>query len=433
MKKKLLFIGHVYHKTTGSSSFIINLLEDLYDVIAIKIDPTIVVKAEDVLPGNLHEFDLVVLWQIDYLARYFLDRELPTVVMPMYDASSHFAPIHWQSASRCLFVSFSLELHWKICSAGCDSLFLKYFPERRKLDQGCQVTSSKTSDEAVTLYPSQKGLSAFFWERRPDTMINLNTVCSMMKGNISHLHVHQAPDPGFKSTPIPSGLAFDVTRSEWFDNSDDLYREILGHDIYVAPRYAEGIGMGYLEAMSEGRVVIAHDSSTHNEYIRNWDNGILVDFTKPIDLAITQDQVDKIKIIASGDSDRWRKNWSHFYIKLLVEKIADYVEHFESRAAADINKKGFYVGFDALANAHTNQANYYLNLQQLSDISKSSMNSNSREYYKYYKPIIHEINSLIKNGNYNTAISMIKNRIEYYGEDSPYYKLLQQIQVGSYK
>ena len=40
----------------------------------------------------------------------------------------------------------------------------------------------------------------------------------------------------------------------------------------------EGIGLGYLEAMALGKVVVAYDLATHNEYIRDGVNGHL--FTK---------------------------------------------------------------------------------------------------------------------------------------------------------
>jgi hypothetical protein len=86
-----------------------------------------------------------------------------------------------------------------------------------------------------------------------------------------------APDINTLESSNPRG-AFSktkITTSRWFENKNDLEKLMVSRNLYFAPRLSEGIGMGFLEAMADGMVVLAHDSSTHNEYISSWNNGVL--------------------------------------------------------------------------------------------------------------------------------------------------------------
>jgi glycosyltransferase involved in cell wall biosynthesis len=60
--------------------------------------------------------------------------------------------------------------------------------------------------------------------------------------------------------------------------SADQYVSLLGrHNIFVAPRRKEGIGMAFLEAMAMGQCVIAAKDATMTEYIVHGENGLLFD------------------------------------------------------------------------------------------------------------------------------------------------------------
>lgn len=58
--------------------------------------------------------------------------------------------------------------------------------------------------------------------------------------------------------------------------------------VFLAPRYREGIGHPYLEAMSMGKVVIANQDGTMDEYIEHGVNGWLVNYHHPTRLPIDQ-------------------------------------------------------------------------------------------------------------------------------------------------
>ena len=52
-------------------------------------------------------------------------------------------------------------------------------------------------------------------------------------------------------------------------------------NIYIAPRELEGIGLSFLEAMAMGKVIIASNNPTMNEYIIHNQNGYLYDIINP--------------------------------------------------------------------------------------------------------------------------------------------------------
>ena len=51
-------------------------------------------------------------------------------------------------------------------------------------------------------------------------------------------------------------------------------------NIFIAPRYFEGIGWSFIEAMTKGMAVVAFNQPTMNEYIKNGVNGYLIDEKK---------------------------------------------------------------------------------------------------------------------------------------------------------
>lgn len=327
---KLLFVGHSYHGSTGSSQFFRDLLASQCQLDIVAIDPTGIADTERLASLPLQSYAGVILWQIDYLASYFLRRGIHTIVCPMYDASSTLPAKHWAAMKQALIIAFSLELHLRIQAAGVDSLYVRYCPSppRRGTpnhEGSVIITTSITSREN-----SKDGLRVFFWERLPDTAISFANVQRLLdKLNVSHLHVHCAPDPGRCSHHSSKyhSERYEVTTSNWFEDRRDYHDLLKQADIYIAPRYSEGIGMGFLEAMLEGCCVIAHDMATHNEYIENWSNGILVDFTSNPH-QVLQAEAKVIRGIgqkAKQDSEQWSKGWKEFYSGLLLKRIISYI------------------------------------------------------------------------------------------------------------
>ena len=258
---RVLFVDHAMHRATESSGFFTSLLETRFEVSRLYVSP----NGRHAFDWQfVAGFDIVVLWQMDYLAPLFLARGHRTVVVPMYDGSAGLPQVHWACAAGAGFVNFSRALHERVRLLGLDSLLVKYFPEA----------------VAEAELPNFDGLRAFLWQRRPEDGITADLVGRLLGSQMDSLHVHNVPDdPAMTARfPPPSSIGdAPVTVSEWFADRAGYYRVLRDCNVFVCPRMAEGIGMAMVEAMARGMLVVANDLPSHNEYVCNWVNGVLFD------------------------------------------------------------------------------------------------------------------------------------------------------------
>ena len=269
---KILFIGHQFHAKTLSNGFFLNTLKEFFDVTVALVDP------EDVnalaTTATSSQVDLVVLWQMDFLAPIFLARGLRTVVVPMYDGSEQMPDLHWLWAAGAGFVNFSRRLDERIRRLGLRTLRLKYF----------------SRPAANTERPVFDTLRVFLWQRRPEQGINLHLVEKLFGRQITHVHVHDvADDPTIDTAAYlkPTLKNYVLTTSRWLPSKADYHTLMSNCNVYVTPRLTEGIGMGFIEAMGRGMLVVAADAPTHDEYIANWVNGILFNPDAPGEVQVT--------------------------------------------------------------------------------------------------------------------------------------------------
>jgi len=269
---RVLFIGHSYHQKTKSSAFLIELLRNYYEVSALYIDPSALQTIPRRLLSNT-TFDILVLWQIMpslvELRKYLTWQH--TVFFPMYDhfeAMGGMENVIWKEYEDVRIICFSKCLHQQLLTAGYDSNYIQYFPKPRTFDNWGDSQS------------------IFFWQRI--SKLNLSTLATIAKNiDVHHVHWHKAIDPNHIAMPPSSYASYfqtfyknvNLTESVWFSSKDELYKEIEKHAFYLAPRYHEGIGMGFLDAMAMGRCVIANHSSTMNEYIQDGVTGLLFHWT----------------------------------------------------------------------------------------------------------------------------------------------------------
>lgn len=353
--RPILFVDHAYHSTTKSSQFFVDLLQEDFELEFLDIDPSdndnSACKAVEDL--NLNHYSAVILWQIDYLAAYFLDRGCPTIVCPMYDGSGALDPLHWKSIENSLIFSFSLELHWKISQNSANSIYVRYFPPNPLQDKSFNTNNVPSS-----------GLNVFYWERLPNSSINFRNICRLLEDlPIKTFHIHQVPDPGHTSTIIPAYTdKFDINVSTWFEKKSDLYELIAKCDLFIAPRYSEGIGMSFLEAMHLNCCVVAHDMSTHNEYIDNGLNGILVDFNnREMAINLATEDIRMMASKAQQDSINWRDLWINHYKQIVRESINEYIDGFNSQVSS-LNVRRFS-RLASLACAHKDWDRYWSSLR----------------------------------------------------------------------
>lgn len=255
--KKALFVDHAFHQKTRSSDFFIEIVGRGFEVEVYYLTPE---QSAD--PGVLTAAvaaDVIVLWQMDFLAPVFRAMGKPTIVIPMYDGSAGLPDLHWAFASGARFLNFSLRLNERIRLLGGQTMLLRYFPPPAKEKE----------------LPRFDQLNAFFWQRRPDHGVHFDYVDALLGGELDSFHLHNAPDvPGYfprRTADTP----YKFTESTWFKNKSDYEACLASSNVFIAPRASEGIGLALLEAMARGMLVLAHDAPTNNEYISNGINGIL--------------------------------------------------------------------------------------------------------------------------------------------------------------
>lgn len=299
--KKLLFIGHEFHKKTKSSDFMKELLAEKYDVESFYIDPYKISETDfNQITGKT--FDLLILWQVmpslKKLRKYIRFKQC--AFFPMYDNTKTLNSPLWNEYKNCNIINFSKAFHKTCQDGGLSSYYIQYFPKPAEIiDKG---------DEK----------SIFFWQRSDKiTTRTLEKVIDTKE--IETVYLHKSIDPKNKFIPPSKNLERKVVYSSWFDTKEEMQKYIQKSALYFAPRRYEGIGMSFLEAMASGRCVIAPDYPTMNEYIKNGETGFLYNYKKPELLTILnvrEIQKNTAEYIKQG-YEKWEKE---------KYKIFDYIE-----------------------------------------------------------------------------------------------------------
>lgn len=261
---KVAFIAHSYHKKTHSYDFIVDYLKEFFEVD--------ILFEEEWKTGKKFEWEnfddsykAVVIFQMfpDTKEEFDKIKNKNIIYMPMYDhVVGYWNFSKWYLCKNAKIVSFSSTLHKMLTRWGFNSTYIQYFIEPKEFCPG-------NIDEV------------FFWQRI--SKININTLKKIFSNQDVKLHIHKAIDPGHKFVcPTKDDEEkFKITYSEWFDTKAQMQDFIKTKGIYVAPRFSEGIGMSFLEAIAQGKVVIANNQPTMNEYIKNGKTGFLCNFKFP--------------------------------------------------------------------------------------------------------------------------------------------------------
>lgn len=275
--KKILFIADAYHKKTKSCDFLTDYLSEFYEVEVMYCEAQEIKHGFDYTKIS-NEYYCVIFWQNAPRKKVFKKIKHPNVVFfPMYDAVKDwkFRFGKWSTFKNTKIVCFSSTLHKKLKKWGFNSLYVQYFIKPQEFEAGA-------ADEI------------FFWQRR--TKDNFDMLKKLLGDFDAKVHLHGAVDPD-ETLQEPSDSdkeKYQVTFSNWFDSKEEMNQLIKQKAIYVAPRRYEGIGMSFLEAMAMGRVVIANNKPTMNEYIKNGVTGFLCDFAHPKKLKLENiEQIQK--------------------------------------------------------------------------------------------------------------------------------------------
>jgi hypothetical protein len=256
IKPRLLIVDHEFHRKTRSFDFLFTLLEDRFETRKVYLDPEAPIDRETLLDDS----EYVFICQLDFLTPLFIAAGKRVVVVQMYDGSSGLPADHWVLNRQASYLNFSVALHARALEYGASSKLVRFFPDP---DTFPQVKSFKPLD-------------LFFWQRLPGSTVNLSTVGRLLGSQVDSLHVHTPADDGSPFDPsMLDAIKARTTTSNWFATRDEFLDTLARCNVYLAPRLAEGIGHGFLEALARGMVVLAHDAPTHNEYVANGLTGIL--------------------------------------------------------------------------------------------------------------------------------------------------------------
>lgn len=298
--KRLLYIGHEYHAKTKSVAFLLDILQQEYELEFCTVDPLLSTSVDGLSSIEQKTYDVLLCFQV-MPSIVEIKKHLSFkrgVLFPMYDFYYSSTPLDnpiWNEYRDFLTINFSRALHYDLSKAGFCSRYIQYFPK--------PADSFDWGDERAV----------YLWQRVSD--INIYLVDSLL-GNYDYrkIHIHQAIDPGQNLVPIPDNYfkTKEVSLSTWYENSEESRNSISQAAIYMAPRYHEGIGLSFLEAMAMGRCVIAMDNPTMNEYIVHGQSGLLYpmhDPHKPLEGTwdIRYIQRNAYEYVSKG-YDEWEKN-----------------------------------------------------------------------------------------------------------------------------
>ena len=303
---KIAFLDQTFHKETGSGLFFVRLLERLGTVQHFFVQDAGSSGLAEIADSD---FDLIVLWQTDFCAPYFLAKGKRTVIIPMYDGCARIPEVYWRAVSQARAISFSSALHNKMTAHGIDSRYVQYFPD----PEDFPVTTDFST------------LRGFLWQRCPDQGITWE-LGTRLCDNLDSLHIHLAADNG-KNPPAP--VLPNLSVSRWGSDSSDYGRHLKSANIFFAPRLKEGIGMANLEAMARGMCVIAHDDSTANEYLSDRVNGRIYNISSPERLRLTRETAQQY-----GSAARKTVEIGH---KKFVESVDDLLWFIASTPKPDVS------------------------------------------------------------------------------------------------
>lgn len=262
--QKILFINNSYNfNKTASSRFFYDFLCQYYEV-------DIELAENDQLPYdaiNLRNYSAIISFYFQADFSKFTCKNL--IYVPMYDGFV-FCREKMKQLKNVKIINFCKYLHKQSLAFGFKSFYIKYYPEPHFQESQAPALRDKL----------------FYWQRR-NTSFSQILKCFPQK--ISNLDctktiLHSVTDGDNEPFIKPDDEEiknYNIEITSWFENKSDLLDILDTTKYYIAPRKQEGIGLSFLDAMSRGCVIIAHNNCTMNEYIKNGYNGYLINFDKP--------------------------------------------------------------------------------------------------------------------------------------------------------
>jgi hypothetical protein len=319
---KIAYVDHSYHKTTVSTKFLPDLLEDRGHQVDFFWDN----KWQGGKAVNFKEvehYDVVIMFQsfCEIANEQFFSKLHKNIIyIPMLDqfgiwrgpinSNSHF----WKTFQGCKVLNFSTAVHGMTVGMGIRSKLVRFY---RKPIEYREI---------------KKGLHGFLWIRLEDEISWLMVKKLIGNTKFDSFHIHMAKDPGSSDIKSPSDedmKKYNITLSTWFDKKEDFEKVLEKSNVYFTPRMEEGIGQSFLEAFARGQCVVAPNNGTMNEYIQNNFTGLLYEWENPQPLDFSN--VLNITQYAHTSNVVGYKNWLNSYDDLVDFILMSNHEAYKNR------------------------------------------------------------------------------------------------------
>lgn len=260
----ILFINNSFNFTkTCSSRFFYDFLCENYKV-DVELEENGIINYDSINQKNY--FAIISFY---FMADFSKLTCKNLIYVPMYDGFV-FCREKMKQLKNVKIINFCKYLHKQSLAFGFKSFYIQYYPEPHFQESQAPAARDKL----------------FYWQRR-NTSFSQILKCFPQK--ISDLDctktiLHSVTDGDNEPFIKPDDEEiknYNIEITSWFENKKDLLDILDTTKYYIAPRKQEGIGLSFLDAMSRGCVIIAHNDRTMNEYIKNGYNGYLINFDKP--------------------------------------------------------------------------------------------------------------------------------------------------------
>lgn len=193
-----------------------------------------------------------------------LESDARIIWVPMWDQVSRRLPMQWwrNLRKKIKIISFCNVITQRAKSLNLQVIETKYYPDPANFKDIC------SSRQRVLFYWNRTGMiDPLFLER----------LCAALK--IERLIFRDRLDPGISESAHynpPSMMGKTIIETVRGPLSRTEYLEFVSRsNLYIAPRVIEGVGLSFLEAMTQGSLVFMYDGATMNEYIRHKQTGYL--------------------------------------------------------------------------------------------------------------------------------------------------------------
>lgn len=193
-----------------------------------------------------------------------LQAEARMIWVPMWDQVSRRLPMQWweKLPKTIKIISYSHVITQRAKHFNLPVVEAKYFPDP------VYFKDISSSAHRVLFYWNRTGII------NPDF---LEQLCSAL--NVQVLIFRDHLDPGISQSArydLPSKIGNTTVETVKGPLSRQEYLEFLSRsNIYIAPRIIEGVGLSFIEAMTQGSLVLGYHAATMSEYIEHKKTGYL--------------------------------------------------------------------------------------------------------------------------------------------------------------